>query len=194
MSFNFLLDNFPHQVKIEEAVYDINSDYKSVLMIMQLLENQLFTDEEKLLNSLNIFYKGKIPKDISKAYSSMIDFMRMYEDIQNNKKVNKVLDYEIDSGRIYSAFRQVYQIDLITQKIHWFLFNCLLENISEGKPKLIEIIQLRTMELDDKMPTKQKALLRKLKREYSLEKQEDVCNSFANSFFLGVKGANRNGN
>ncbi len=194
MSFNFLLDDFPNQVKIEGAVYDINSDFKSILLIMQLLENQLFTDEEKLLNSLDIFYKGKIPKNISKAYSSMMDFMRMYEEMQENKKSCRVLDYEIDSGRIYSAFRQVYHIDLNIHKLHWFLFNCLLENISEGKPKLIEIIQLRTMELDDKMPYKQKALLRKLKREYSLEKQEDVCNSFANSFFLGVKGANKNGN
>ncbi|MEG0034386.1 MAG: Gp15 family bacteriophage protein [Bacilli bacterium] len=192
MPLNFLLDEFPNQVKIDEAVYDIKCDFKSILLIMQLFEDQLFNDEEKLINSLNIFYNEKIPKNISKAYENMIDFIKLYENHESSN--NKVMDYVVDSGRIYAAFRQVYNIDLSNNNMHWFLFNCLLENISDGKPRLFEIIQLRAMELDDKMTTKQKALIRKLKKEYSLEKEEDVCNSFADSFLIGVKGVNKNGN
>ncbi|MEG2751364.1 MAG: Gp15 family bacteriophage protein [Anaerorhabdus sp.] len=194
MPFNFLLDEYPDEVIVENVVYKVRCDFRVILSIMQLLDNPTFSDDEKLYNALSIFYEKEIPNNIIDAYTEMIDFIRVYDqDISKNKSDNKILDFEIDSGMIYAAFLQLYHIDIRVEKIHWFKFNCLLENINDGKPKLLHIMEIRDMEIDNDMSPKQRLKLRKLKREYSLEKQEDISNSFANSFFLGVKGGVKNG-
>ncbi|SJZ56987.1 Gp15 family bacteriophage protein [Anaerorhabdus furcosa] len=189
MSFNFLLDEYPNEVIVEEVVYKVNTDFKCILSIIQLLDNDLFCEQEKIINSIRIFYGNNIPRNTSLAFNELIGFIQLYqEEKTNSKKHNKVIDYTIDSGLILSAFMQVYKINLIETNLHWFAFSCLLENISDEQIRLIQIMNIRSMEIDENYSAKQKQRIRKLKKEYSLEKQEDISNDFANSFFLGVKG------
>ncbi|MEA4875398.1 Gp15 family bacteriophage protein [Anaerorhabdus sp.] len=192
MSFNFLLDEYPNEVIINEVAYTIESNFKEILKVLQLHNDNAFSEEEKILNSISLFYKTEIPHNFQEAYNEMLNFIKMYStDEQNQTKSPSILDYEIDNRMIYSAFKQNYRIDLNKENIHWYEFNCLLENLSDNKPKLVQIMEIRAMEIDENYSSKHKAKLRKLKREYSLEKQEDICNSFANSFFLGVKGGQK---
>lgn len=191
MPFNFLLDEFPDEVVVEKVAYRVRCDFKSILAIMQLFNDTIFSDDEKLLASITMFYENKIPSNIMQAYVEMLKFIKVYDQIhieQDNKNETKILDFSIDSGRIYSAFIQIYKIDLSIENMHWFKFKCLLENVNDGKPRLLQVMEIRDMDIDNSLPTKQKVKLRKLKKEYSLEKQEDISNAFANSFFLGVKG------
>ncbi|MEF9892099.1 MAG: Gp15 family bacteriophage protein [Anaerorhabdus sp.] len=192
MSFNFLLDEYPTQIVINEVVYEIDTDFKSVLRIIQLLDDNIFSDEEKIVNSVFMFYREKIPKNMNIAYLEMMNFISIFNEKKSgNEDKTRIIDYDIDSGLIYTAFIQCYQIDLSFNKMHWFKFCCLLENLSDSKPSLMHIMEIRTLEIDENYSSKQKSKLRKLKRKYSLEKQEDICNSFANSFFLGVKGGTK---
>lgn len=41
------------------------------------------------------------------------------------------LDFDVDGGRIYSAFMQQYGINLLHTDMHWYEFLALLENISD---------------------------------------------------------------
>lgn len=192
MSFNFLLDEYPNEVIVEGVVYKIKADFKCILSIIQLLNDDVFCEQEKIINSIRLFYDDIIPKNVDIAFKEMTRFLQLYHD-EKSISVNsiKVIDYSIDSGLIFSAFWQLYKINLSRVKLHWFMFICLLENISDDQLKLVQIMNIRNMEIDENYSAKQKMRIRKLKKEYSLEKQEDISNAFANSFFLGVKGGQK---
>lgn len=191
MSFNFILDEYPKEIVIDEAIFLINTDFKRILGIIQLLNDDLFSNEEKVKASLALFYDTSIPEETNEAYGAMLDFIHMYKEEKGSNKSGKkeprVMDYEIDSGAIYSAFIEKYQIDLQEVIMHWFKFSVLLENLSAEKPRLLQLIEIRGMEIDEKLDSKDKAKLRKLKSEYSLEEKEDIMCSFANAFLFGAR-------
>lgn len=191
MSFNFILNEYPNEVIVDEECVNVNTDFKCILAIIQLLNDDLFSNEEKVKSSLELFYISKIPTNTSDAYLEMLNFIHMYkeenESKSRNKKEPRVMDYEIDSGAIYSAFIERYQIDLREVTMHWFKFSVLLENLSAEKPRLLQLIEIRGMEIDEKLDSKDKAKLRKLKNEYSLEEKEDIMSSFADAFLFGAR-------
>lgn len=190
MPFNFILNEYPKEVVIDEVAFQVNTDFKRILGIIQLLNDDLFSNEEKVKASLALFYDSSIPNNTNEAYSEMLNFIHVYkEEKESNspgKKEPRVMDYEIDSGAIYTAFIEKYQIDLQEVTMHWFKFSTLLENLSAEKPRLLQLIEIRGMEIDEKLDSKDKAKLRKLKNEYSLEEKEDIMRSFADAFLFGA--------
>lgn len=191
MPFDFILDEYPSEVIIDETAYKIETDFKRILSIMQFLSDDLFTEDEKLMNALHLFYTTQIPQDVHKAYREFISFISVYrENDERDKPHVKLLDYARDSGAIVAAFIQSYKIDLTEATMHWFKFCNLLENLSDGKPRLLNLIEIRDMKIDEKMDPKDRARLRKLKKEYSLEEKQDV--SFADAFLFGAKGGTEN--
>ncbi|MEG0416702.1 MAG: Gp15 family bacteriophage protein [Erysipelothrix sp.] len=196
MPFNFILDEYPNEVIVDEEIFKVHADFKSILCILQYLNDDLFLDEEKVKGSLALFYGETIPRDTNNAYTEMLDFIHIYRDEKvsnksNSKKEPRLLDYEIDSGAIYSAFLEKYQIDLTEATMHWFKFNTLLENLSDEKPRLLQLMEIRGMEIDEQLDSKDKARLRKLKKEYSLEEKEEVFGSFADAFLFGAKAGGK---
>ncbi|MEG0165932.1 Gp15 family bacteriophage protein [Anaerorhabdus sp.] len=192
MPFNILLDEYPNSVVIDEVEYSINSNFKLILEIIRLLNNDLYTNNEKVKFALCLFYSEQLPSVQEKAYDEMLKFIHMYKEGKETKlkgkKEPRLLDYDIDSGSIYSAFLQQYNIDLTEETMHWFKFLTLLENLSDGNPKLMRIMEIRGMEIDNDMDQKQRAKLRKLKKEYSLEDTNEVVSNIADAFFFGVGG------
>ncbi len=185
MRFNFLLDEFPTKVIIEGEEIEIDSRFKTILNIIRVAEDVLFTENEKIAVNLELFYKGMIPKNVEKAYEEMMNFIGMYDDEKSQKTSSiKSFDYQIDADRIHAAFFQQYKIDLLDSEMHWFRFVKLLANLSGETPALINAIQIRTMKISDNMSAEEKARIRRLKKEYSLAKeQQDEKNTFADALF-----------
>lgn len=80
----------------------------------------------------------------------------------------QVIDYNEDSKYIYSAFMQVYGIDLFEEqgKLHWNKFQALMDGLPDDT-KLSQIIHFRTWEeSDDKKDYKQ--YMREQKQYWSL--------------------------
>lgn len=188
MRFNFLLDEFPTKVVVKEREYEIDSSFKTILNIIRISEDFLFSENEKVAINLELFYKGVLPSNLTEAYGEMMNFIGMYDEGKLKKKDKvKSFDYQIDADKIHAAFYQQYKIDLLDDTMHWFRFVKLLTNLSGDTPALINAIQIRTMKVDDKMSATEKARIRKLKKEYSLNDNEDENISFAEAF-LGMSG------
>ena len=70
-------------------------------------------------------------------------------------------------------------IDLVEEDLHWWKFRALLVSLTEDC-KFVKIIGYRTMDIDPKLPAKQRAFYEKMKREYRLplseaeQKREDA--------------------
>lgn len=106
--------------------------------------------------------KGKL--DISYIFSECIPMILQEEDIKavldfayppsvvptgTGKSNERILDYEIDSDYIYSAFLGQYGIDLLETEMHWHKFCALLHGVNKST-RLHEIMGYRRYEGKDK--------------------------------------------
>ncbi len=172
MSYDYLTEQFPETVFVEGKETKVKTSFRNILNILSLFKDGLFTETEKQILSLSMFYE-EIPNNGPEAIHEMMRFIRCYAD--NEKKEEgreETFDFEIDSSSIYSAFFQVYGIDLSELDIHWFQFISMFENLNDGTPNLVNIMNIRQMKIDPSLPSDKKNEIRKLKRMYSLTSEK----------------------
>ena len=191
--FNYLTNNYPSSIFIKEKEYAINSDFKTLLKIIEIIDDAIFSENEKILNSIYLFYKDENSIDLKlvyEAYEEIIKFIGCYKESEKvNKSNKKTIDYSIDSCFIYAAFIQLYNIDLSVTKLHWFKFVALLNNLNEGKPFLLELINCRAIDINDTMSIEMKKYYLNMKKEYGLS-NSDETRSFANTLSDLIKKSN----
>lgn len=111
--------------------------------------------------------------EIEDILTSLFSFYRLYKPIKEYVKATKEIGYrwDYDMDLILSAFRQQYQIDLLTAKLHWWEFSSLFHGLTKDT-KFIEVISYRTADTS-KMPKDQKKQFDELKRFYALPKEKE---------------------
>jgi len=173
MSFNLLIDPLPDSVKINGIGYPVNPDHRNIIRILLILEDTTFYDEERRQMALFLFYK-QVPEDEAAAFEAMMEFIRCCKDEKKTKEAEKIaFDFEIDSDSIFSAFFQIYGIDLTEVELHWFKFMALFADLNDGTPALVNLMQIRTAELTSDMSNDQKLRLLALQKKYRIKKDED---------------------
>ena len=175
MNFNLLIDPLPDGVEINGTVYSINPDHRTIIRILLILEHTTFYDEERRQMALFLFYKV-VPKDETAAFEVMMEFIRCYKNEEKAKEAEKIaFDFAIDSSLIFSAFFQIYGIDLTSIELHWFKFMALFADLNDT-PALVSLMQIRTAELTSDMSNDQKLRLLALQKKYRIKKDEDLLN------------------
>lgn len=172
-------------IKIDNKEYIVNASFDVILRIFDLLDDETISSNERvevalimLINSklegYTIEEKADILKQILKEYVHL-EKKKIYDisgeempDFLFEQEQERVIDYNEDSDLIYSAFMQVYKIDLIEEqgKLHWSKFQALLNGLPDTTV-LSKIIEIRTWsEEDEKKDYKQQR--RMLKNKYKL--------------------------
>ena len=73
---NILTDNLPSKIKINNKIYDINFDYKTIINILLAFEDTELTRSEQTYIMLKNIYKKEIPKeDTQEAIDKAIKFI-----------------------------------------------------------------------------------------------------------------------
>ena len=141
MVFNPIIDPLPEEW---EGV-KIKTDFKNVLRFFKLLDDDRFTEFEKNTMVQQLFFAEPV-KDLNGFFSW---YLSCGEDSSGGSG-KRVIDFNIDAGKIYSAFRQVYGVDLRTEPMHWFTFKALFDGLPEGTflAKVIEIRQKKIPQRD----------------------------------------------
>lgn len=173
-SFNLLIDSLPNDVLVNEECYVIRSDFRSILTILSIMEDPLFSLAERRSLALGIFYE-KIPKKQEQAYEEMLRFIRMYSEPNEEKESgeeNPSIDYQQDAAEIFSAFFQLYRLDLSQCDLHWFVFQTLLDHINDGTPHLVTLRDIRTRKITPDMSEQQRTELMKAKQKYGIKVEE----------------------
>ena len=68
---NIFIDELPHSVFVNDCIYDVNWGYRANIM-MEICIFSDRSDEQKLLDCLNIFYCRNIPPDMNQAIEKML--------------------------------------------------------------------------------------------------------------------------
>lgn len=188
VTFDFLIDDYPKSLTIDGIDVLIDSDFKTIIKIINVLETPIYSFFEKQMIAINAFYPSL--KNISNpilCFDEMIRFIHLYRDEKNEDDNQKVFDFTKDSGRILAAFIQCYNIDLSTINMHWFKFYTLLENISDSKPQLLQVMELRATKITNAMDAEQRIALRKAKKRISLDDIDTDELNIGDTIFKAIK-------
>lgn len=118
----------------------VRTDFRQGLKFFRIAENKELDENEKAWLFIRCFFGT----DKTPPLNGVFDFINWYVSGGEKKSGSgaRVFDFDIDAGRLYSAFIQVYNIDLKTVSLHWWDFLELFKSLPEGTV-LHQIIELR---------------------------------------------------
>ena len=149
--FNIMLDALP----TEYEGYALNTDYRVGIQLTQASADSELNSYEKIQVFALLLFKEPI-KDteiICKAVDWFLDGW-CFDNLISQGKSGKQMDYDVDAGRIYSAFYSQYKIDLNTAKMHYWKFMYLLSNLEECA--FTRVIEVRAKQITNKMSKEEK--------------------------------------
>lgn len=184
---NLLIDGAPKEIYIGNLKYKINYDFRYGLLFEQLMNDKTISDAEKLNLAVKLYLDNQYVEDYPEAISQVFNFYlcNEHKKIKDTKKQSPVFSYEEDAGLIFAAFKEIYNIDLVDDRIHWWkfraLFNALPDNCQFRK-----VIGYRSIEINSDMLPSERKFYKEMKSLYALEDtrtQEEKEADFAEALF-----------
>lgn len=163
--FNPLIDSLPSEWR--GAI--IKTDFRQALKVFKTLTDNEIEQQERSLFIIGALFE-KIPDDCSDLW----DFVNFYLSggkTETGEQGPKVFDFNVDAGRVYAAFRQVYNIDLRNESMHWWIFLELFKSLPRGT-HLAEVIEIRGKKITKNMDDESKRALRKAQRAYRIDQEQ----------------------
>lgn len=155
--------NPPSNVTVDGANYPINTDFRTVLLFLEMWEDEEVPKSYKLGLMADMFGVN--------APSHVWEWINEGEKVDVEETV-KVLDFKQDEKYIYSAFMQEYNIDLYEIKyLHWYKFKYLLNGLSD-KCLLKQIMQIRATNVYKIKDSEERERFKRLQDQYRLEDKE----------------------
>jgi len=156
---------FPENVSIGGDLYSVNADFKNILRILDMLDDENISEYKKIHKLREWFFDDGLPDNMSREtiIDVFIDFLREttpsngaprasrptpdeMDRIEKTEERERQFCYHFDAGEIYAGFLSEYHIDLIDVDMHWYKFRILLENLSP-ESAFKRKIELRIMDL-----------------------------------------------
>lgn len=164
-----LYEKLPDGIIVNGKYYKMDFDFRNVLRMMEILQDDDLMPEAREYNALKCVMKR--PKNVHIVLLAVKGLLFTHKQSRDQKKIT---DFRQDAGLIRAAFRQAYGIDLYREKIHWFEFIELLNAIPEGN-RYAEVIgiRIRPMPKATKYNGEERAWLMKAKAEVGLEITEE---------------------
>lgn len=162
---NVLLDELPDNWK----GYPISTDFRTGIRIMQCLQDDEFSKNERVICALCLLFPDKDRRpDLMESQKALEWFMTGFNHDKHKKKTNekRIYDFDIDQWRIYSAFLHQYGINLNTANMHWFVFMGLLSNLDECA--FTRVIDIRTKKINSKDGREVKKAISEAKEVYKI--------------------------
>lgn len=165
MSFNIMLDQLPEDFN----GYLLRTDYRIYIQISKCLIDDELTEEEKISTALWLLY-GMSQPPLEVAYQGLIWYLNFTNEPFDNSTNNDIapcMDFDIDSPRIYTAFKRYYNIDLKSTYLHWVDFLYMLKDL--GDCAYTSVIDIRTKKFNKSSSVEEKRMYRNLKEKYRLK-------------------------
>lgn len=157
----------------------LNLAFDHVLRVLELLNDEWFTDYEKIEIALEILVENiqdVEPLPINQKHELFVYIFKEFLGVDFTQPVDgvvkKVFDFKKDAGLIYASFMRAYRIDLFEQhgKLHWHKFMQLLLNL-DNQTVFKEVVSLRQMKVPppDRYNKEYRDYILQMKRRYRLD-------------------------
>lgn len=160
----------------------VNWGYRAMILVELCMYDRERSDEQKILDAMNIFYNRDIPHDMDAAMDRLLWFYRCGRNGHregmkgaSGKQAKRCYCFGQDAPYIYAAFLGQYGIDLNETKnydLHWWKFHAMFESLSEDQ-KISKIMYYRTASVAG-LPKEKRKFLNEMKKLYALEETGQV--------------------
>lgn len=166
---NILLDPLPEcWTDSSGKSYQLDTDFRIGIQICLIQEDAELTNREKSVVICSLLFPGEMPADPQQLEKCISFFIHGWSHDKPGKKEEKrLMDFDVDQWRIYSAFYSQYRIDLNTADLHWWQFMGLLSTL--GDCAYTRVIDIRQRKFKPKMDKEERKALREAKEVYGLE-------------------------
>lgn len=172
---NILLDLLPESVIVDDQEYPVLTNFRDWILFDLLIKSDKLKEEEKPSQML-AWYAGEPPPH-ERAIPPLLVFYSCGKEPESEKPEERVLksspivmDFDADAGRILSAFRETYSINLLdVEYMHWWEFKALLDGVGKDT-ELMRVIGYRAADTSG-LSKQQKAFYAKMKKLYAIGKQ-----------------------
>ena len=181
-----LYETLPDCVVVNGKRYACDFDFRNVLRMLEVMQrDDIIPDARDYLCAKCVC---NAPKNAGAVYREICAVLFEQSPATGAKRLTS---YEQDAGLIRTAFRQVYNIDLFRDNLHWLEFIELLQNLPEGN-RYEEIIGIRArpMPAPNKYNAKEREWLLQAKQSVALhltdKEQERKYDTDVSRIFAGL--------
>ena len=190
-----LYESLPDSITVNGKKYKCDFDFRNVLKMLDIMQREdIYFDARDYLCLKCVISHRIPPKIVRAAYNELCSVLFEKRPETSEKRITS---YEQDAALIRAAFRQVYHIDLFRDKLHWFEFCELLQNMPEGN-RYEEVLGIRARpipaptkynqkEREWLMQAKQIHALHLTEQEAAKKYEQDVSKVFAGFMSLIAK-------
>lgn len=170
---NALVDKFPTKIKLEDGIYEINTDFRNCLKIILAFEDENLTIEEKYYIMLKRLY-GFIPNNQEEAIKKAILFLDCGEEQKEDADKPRIYSFSKDAKYIYSAIETSSNgLDLENiEYLHWWKFYYKFFDINKDTT-FSNIISLRDKKNHGKLTKEEKLIFIESREILDLDYQSE---------------------
>lgn len=134
---NILTDQLPDAIRVNERIYEVNSDFRDCLRIILAFEdNELVPIEKQMVLVDNLYKEPVAAEDYGEAIRKGVRFLDgggQADDDEDGESGPRVYSFGKDANLIFAAFQQTHGIDLQnTEYMHWWHFLTLFMDLGEN--------------------------------------------------------------
>ena len=183
-----LFERLPDSITVDGKKYRCDFDFRNVLKMLEIMQREDIYPDARDYLCVKCVISHKMPQKTALTVYEALCVMLFGAPVETAENA-RIMSYEQDAALIRTAFRQVYHIDLFRDKLNWFEFVELMQNLPEGN-RFEETIGIRARPLPapTKYNQKEREWLITAKRQCALHLTEaeaarkyerDVGNVFA---------------
>ncbi len=163
--YNAMLDRLPEDYN----GWLIRTDYRIGVQIQLCISDPELSDSERTGTALYLLYGNGMP-DLQTAIDGLSWFLSGGNPSQGGDADDEpaAFSFEYDAGRIVSAFRKVFHIDISREKLHWFEFLNMMGDLSGTA--FTSVIDIRTTDPSD-VDKKRRSEFIRMKQRFALSSQ-----------------------
>lgn len=186
-----LYERLPDSVTVGGKKYRCDFDFRNVLKMLDVMQRDDIVPDARDYLCAKCVIRSKIRlKDAPEVFRGLSDCL-FEKPPESGEKGGKITSYEQDADLIRTAFRQVYHINLFTDRLSWFEFCELLHNLPDGnRYEDVLGIRARPMPAPTKWNAKEREWLMKAKQSVALHLTEAEAarkyDSDAGKIFAGL--------
>lgn len=178
-----MIGRLPQSLKLTETEWEIRTDFRDILVIMQAFNDPELTPDEKYEVMLKILYRDFDRLQLD-AYPEAINLALWFLDCgqggEEDKPPVKVMDWEQDESLVFPAINKVAGREVRTaQYMHWWTFMGYFMEIDEGTFSTVlgirqKIAKGKKLEKWEQEFYQNNKKLCEIKRRYTEEEQAEI--------------------
>lgn len=176
-----MIGRLPRTLEVAGTDYEIRTDFRDILTIMEAFGDPELADEEKYIVMLAILYQDVIPAEaVPEAIDRAIWFLDCGQEDDNQKPPCRVMDWEQDEAFLFPAINKVAGKEVrAVEYMHWWTLMGYFMEIDDGTFSTVLGIRQkrargRRLEKWEQEFYRENRELCDLKKRYTAEEQAEI--------------------